>query len=246
MMKKAILFFFSALLFLAQVRGQAGKPGLEFTPLTGNLYVYTTYHLYEGEPVSSNSMYLVTGKGIILFDVPWDTTQRQPLLDSLYARHHQKPVLCIATHFHEDRTGALDFLNQHGVATWSSRLTYELCLQNHQQRAAHVFDKDTSFTVGGYTVRTFYPGEGHTRDNIVVWCAADQVLYGGCLIKSTEAEGLGYTGDANLADWPQTMRRLMKEFPHPKYVIPGHQSWADNRSIAHTLQLLKQAAKQKS
>ncbi|HTI07091.1 MAG TPA: BlaB/IND/MUS family subclass B1 metallo-beta-lactamase [Puia sp.] len=242
-MKKAIVPVLFSLLFLAQAKAQAGKHGLEITHLTGNLYVYTTYNLYAGNPTPSNSMYLVTGEGVVLFDVPWDTAQRQPLLDSLYARHHQKPVLCIATHFHGDRTGALDFLKQHGVATWSSRLTYELCRQNHMQEAAHVFDKDTSFTVGGYTVQTFYPGEGHTKDNIVIWCAADQVLYGGCLIKSTEDKTLGFLGDANLAAWPQTMRRLMQEFPHPKYVIPGHDGWADNQSPAHTLKLLEQRGK---
>jgi metallo-beta-lactamase class B len=242
-MKKAIVPMLFSLLFLAKARGQAGYPKLEINHLTGNLYVYTTHHLYKGEPTPSNSMYVVTPKGIILLDIPWDSTQRQPLLDSLYARHHQRPVLCIATHWHGDRTGALDFMKQHGVSTWSSRLTYQLCRQNHMQEAAHVFDKDTSFTVGGYTVRTFFPGEGHTNDNIVIWCGADQVLYGGCLIKSTDDATLGYLGDANLAAWPQTMRRLMGEFPHPKYVIPGHDGWVDKESIAHTLKLLEQQGK---
>jgi hypothetical protein len=45
---------------------------------------------------------------------------------TIQRRHHQPVVLCIDTHFHADWTAVLEFL----------------------------FDKDTTFSVGGYTLQT--------------------------------------------------------------------------------------------
>jgi metallo-beta-lactamase class B len=216
-------------------------PNLAINHLTGNLYVYTTWQAQGGARFPSNSMYLVTDRGVALIDGPWDSTQCQPLLDSIYRRHHQKVVLCIATHFHEDRTRALDFLRERGIATYSSAGTYALCLKNHKPLAEHIFTRDTVFHVGNASFSTFYPGEGHSRDNIVVWFPADKVLYGGCFVKSTEADGLGNVADANVAEWPHSVRRLMDKYPHPAFVVPGHQGWSDRGSLQHTMDLLRAA-----
>jgi metallo-beta-lactamase class B len=215
-------------------------PPLTITHLTGDLYVYTTWHTLSDGPYPSNSMYLVTPKGAVLFDTPWDSTQFQPLLDSIYARHRQRVVLCISTHFHEDRTAGLAFLQQQGIPTWSSAMTLEFCRQRHENQAAYTFIQDTTFTVGGYSFRTFYPGAGHTKDNIVIWLTKDKVLYGGCFIKSTEAPDLGNLADADVNEWAASIRRIDKAFPPPAYVIPGHLGWTDNQSLPHTLKLLQQ------
>src|SRR5438270_2185540 len=86
---------------------QVGK--LEIIHLTGDFYVYTTYQVLGGKPYPSNSMYVVTSKGVVLIDTPWDSTEFQPLLDSIEIRHHKKAVLCISTHYHSDRTAGLAF-----------------------------------------------------------------------------------------------------------------------------------------
>ncbi|HLA54920.1 MAG TPA: MBL fold metallo-hydrolase [Flavobacterium sp.] len=99
---------------------------LEIHQLAGDFYVYTTYHDYDGKPFPSNSMYLVTDDGVILFDTPWDEAQCQPLLDSIEKRHNKKVMLCLVTHFHDDRTAGLDFLKSKGIKTWSTKQTYEL------------------------------------------------------------------------------------------------------------------------
>jgi glyoxylase-like metal-dependent hydrolase (beta-lactamase superfamily II) len=88
---------------------------------------------------------------------------------------------------------------------------------------------------------TFYPGEGHTRDNIVVWFPARRVLFGGCVVKSIEAGGLGNVNDANLESWPATIGKVMARYPNAKYVIPGHQRWSGRDALRHTLALLAKA-----
>jgi len=78
----------------------------------------------------------------------------------------------------------------------------------------------------------------------VIWFDKDKILYGGCLVKSTESNGLGNIEDANIPAWSTTIVNVMDKFPKPKYVIPGHLGWADNKGLQHTLQLLRQYSRQ--
>jgi metallo-beta-lactamase class B len=164
------------------------------------------------------------------------------LLDSIKARHHQEVVLCISTHYHEDRTGALAFLKAKGIKTYSSLQTYELCKQKGMHQAAFYFTKDTVFNAGNHSFQTYYPGPGHTADNIVIWLAKEKILYGGCFVKSTEATDLGNLSDANVQQWPTSIHKTLNKFPDPAYVIPGHQGWANTQSLQYTLKLLRDHA----
>ena len=235
-MRKIVLFV-SVLLMAGLLHAQDVK--LKITHLTGDCYVYTTWKVMDGggAPYPSNSLYVVTTKGVVMIDTPWDTTQFQPLLDSIEARHHQKPVLCISTHFHADRTAGLDFLKQHGVATWSSAMTKQFCIERNEKQAANTFTKDTTFKIGNHTFSTFYPGEGHTKDNILVWFGKEKVLYGGCFIKSTETDNLGNIADANVKAWPASCQKALQRFKDAVYVIPGHMGWESNQGLQHTLKL---------
>ena len=235
-----LLVTFQGCLF-AQVKGK----GLEIAHLTDNFFVYTTYHQLSEGPYPSNSMYLVTDKGIVMFDTPWDSTQFQPFMDSVEQRYHKPVILCIATHFHADRTAGLEFLRGKGVATYTSKLTYDLCKQRGEKQAQYFFVNDTTFRVGGYTLRTYYGGPGHTTDNIVIWVEKYNILYGGCLIKSSENNSIGFVDDANLAEWPNTIKKVMQQFPQPDYIIPGHLAWTGKGAMKQTLKLLSEYRKSK-
>lgn len=225
------------------LQGQSVKPSLLITHLTGNFYIYTTYQVSDGSPYPANGLYLVTDDGVVLIDTPWDPATYQPLLDSIQVRHHKKVVLCLSTHFHDDRTGGLPYFQQKGIATWSSALTLELCREHHENQAAYTFSHDTTFRVGKYVFQTYYPGEGHTKDNIVIWFPADKVLYGGCLVKSMDAGTLGNLADANTQAWPLSIKRVIERYPKPAYIIPGHLGWTDTRVLEHTLDLLNKYQK---
>jgi metallo-beta-lactamase class B len=223
--------------------GQAQNPSLKITHLTGNFYVFTTYRTFKDKPMSSNGLYFLTDKGAVMIDTPWDTTQFQPLLDSIELKHMKKVVLCIATHSHEDRTGGLQFLKQKGVRTYTTKQTDDICKERGEKRPEFYFTKDTAFKVGKYSFQTFYGGEGHTKDNIVIWFSKDKILYAGCVIKSTEATDLGYVRESNLATWPITLTNIKQKFPNYKFIIPGHQDWTSIKSFDHTLDLLRQSEK---
>jgi metallo-beta-lactamase class B len=219
--------------------GQSVKPKLIISPLAENFYVFTTYNMYKGNSVSANGMYLVTDSGVVMFDSPWDTTQFQPLIDSIKIKHQKAVVICIATHSHKDKTAGLEFLREVGVKTFTTRQTDAISKITGEKRAEFLMDKDTIFTVGQYTFQTYYPGPGHTPDNIVIWFNKEKVLYGGCLVKSVEATDLGNMADGNLKEYPATIKNLQAKFLNPNYIITGHQSWNNNTSLDHTLQLIK-------
>lgn len=212
---------------------------LDIQHLSGNLFVYTTYKNLDDSPFPSNSMYLITDSGAVLFDTPWDTTQFQPIIDSIKVKHGKKVILCLVTHSHDDRTAGLDYYKSLGIKTYSSKQTLETCIEKNEPQSEFYFVNDTTFIVGEAVFSTFYPGEGHSTDNIVIWFPADKVLYAGCLVKSAESKGLGNLEDANLADWPQTLDNLLKKYPDPNFVIPGHQGWSNSGSVKHTVKLLK-------
>lgn len=239
-------YVFSAICYLFLASPALFAQGLEIRPLTGDFYIYTTYRAYNGNLVPSNGMYVLTSEGAILLDTPWDTTQVVPLLDSIRAKHNQRVIFSVSTHSHADRTAGLEILARQGVRTYSSLQTFELCAIQHEKQATHYFKSDTTFTLGQHTFSTFYPGKGHAPDNIVIWFDQQKILYGGCFVKSTEAVDLGYTGDADLNAWQQSVQKTISKFKKPHFVIPGHQGWANRRSLQHTLQLIRKGLKEKS
>lgn len=226
-------------LILSPLFAQTAKPKLHIKHLTGDLYTYITYHWMNNQWVSANALYIVTNKGVVMMDTPWDASEYQPMLDSIQKRHHQKVVLCIGTHYHDDRSGGFDFMRKKGIQTWSSAKTKEYAKKYGVKQAQYTFKNDTTFTIGGHSFQTVYAGEGHTKDNIAIWFPQEKVLYGGCLVKSAEAKNLGYIDEANLAAWPVTIKALQKKFAGARYVIPGHDGGTGKDALTHTLDLLK-------
>lgn len=228
------------LLSLDNSYSQVKNKGLDISHLTGDFYIYTTYGSYRSSPVPSNSMYLVTPAGVVLFDTPWDSTQFQPLLDSIKARHQKEVTMCISTHFHADRTAGLEYYKSRGIKTYTTTRTDELSKINNEKRAEFLIYSDSSFTIGGHTFQTYFGGQGHSPDNIVIWFENEKILYGGCLVKSVEAGDLGNLSDANVKEWAFTIENIQRRFNNPEYIIPGHLDWNSKNALIHTLKLIKQ------
>jgi len=227
------------LISLLNSQAQNRELKLKITPLTGDFYIYTTYNTYENSQVPANGMYLVTDAGVVLFDTPWDTTQFQPLLDSIQLKHNKKVSVCIATHWHSDKTAGLEYYRQQGIRTYTTKLTDELSRKNNKPRAEFLMSRDTVFQAGRYRFATYYPGEGHTSDNIVIWFSQEKILYGGCLIKGVSDENLGYLGDANSAAYASTLKNVRKRCRKPAYIIIAHNDWTNKNSLKHSLKMAK-------
>lgn len=245
-MVKTIILTIAITFSLTPVFGQAEKAKLKITPLTGDFYIYTTYNTYQESQVPANGMYLVTNDGVVMFDTPWDTTQFQPLLDSIMIKHNKPVVLCIATHWHNDKTAGLEYYRQQGIKTYTTVLTDVFSKKNNHKRAEFLMKNDTVFNVGQYAFETYYPGEGHTADNIVIWFKKEKILYGGCLIKGADDENLGYLGDANVTAYATTLKNVQKKCRKPKYIIIAHSDWKNTNSLKHSIMMAKELRKKSS
>jgi len=103
--------------------------------------------------------------------------------------------------------------------------------------------KDTVFNAGQYSFETYYPGQGHTADNIVIWFNKEKILYAGCLIKGVDAENLGYVGDGNVTEYESTLKRVQAKFRTPKFIIISHSDWNNINSLQNSIMLAKELRK---
>lgn len=241
---RAFLLISAFILSFSRLFGQAENAQLNITPLTGDFYIYTTYNTYQENQVPANGMYLVTNNGVVMFDTPWDTTQFQPLLDSIQLKHNKSVVLCFATHWHSDKTAGLEYYRQLGIKTYTTALTDALSKKNNKKRAEFLMTRDTVFQVGQYAFETYYPGQGHTEDNIVIWFKKEKILYGGCLIKGADAENLGYLDDGNVTAYAATLKNVEKKCRNPKFIIVAHSDWRDLNSLKHSIAMAKKLKKE--
>ncbi|MDQ0782067.1 IND family subclass B1 metallo-beta-lactamase [Chryseobacterium sp. W4I1] len=230
----AVLFMFLINLFNAQVRDFVIEP-----PLSSNLYLYKTFGVFGGKEYSTNALYLITKKGVVLFDVPWQKSQYQSLMDTIKKRHNLPVIAVFATHSHADRAGDLSFYNNKGISTYATAKTNELLKKEGKATSSKIIKTGKKYKIGGEEFVVDFLGEGHTADNVVVWFPKYNVLDGGCLVKSSSATDLGYTGEANVKQWPVTMKNLQAKYPSNAKVIPGHDEWKGNDHVKHTLELLQ-------
>lgn len=121
-----LLKIFSSIFFiigLGSIQSTQNSKGISITPLTKNMYVFTTYKNYQGTPYPSNGLYVVTDSGVLVIDTPWDTAQFQPLLDSIKVRHNKEVRIVVSTHFHDDRTAGLNYYRSKGIQTYTTLKT---------------------------------------------------------------------------------------------------------------------------
>lgn len=235
-----IIIIVLSLTFCISACAQNENAKLKISPLTGDFYIYTTYNTYNQYLVPANGMYLVTNNGVVMFDTPWDTTQFQPLLDSIKLKHNKNVIMAFATHWHSDKTAGLEYYRQKGIKTYTTKLTDELSKKNKQKRAEFLLKNDTSFTVGDYTFETYFPGEGHTVDNIIIWFKKEKILFGGCLIKGASDQNLGYLGDGNTHEYATTLKRVQKKCSNPNHIIVAHSDWKNLNSLTHSIEMAKE------
>ena len=240
---------FLSLLILASllsslVRAQPmQKPKLVVTPLNDQVLVHTTYGIYQHNAIPSNGLIIKTNDGIVLVDTGWDTVDNtdntRQLLQWVTDSLHQPVRLCIVTHAHDDRVGGIAELKKAGIRVVSTPLTAQKTVKEGYQSPDGVLPNDTTFTIGQTSIRCYFPGEGHTSDNIVVWLPNQQILHGGCFVKSVAATSLGNLADANLSEWANSIRRVKSRFGTARIVVPGHDEWTGIKALEHTLTLLE-------
>lgn len=220
------------LIFSGIVFAEESLPELEIQKIEEGIYLHTSYDKYEGWGlVASNGLVFVDNKNAYIIDTPVSTNDTEALVKWIKAQGF-KTKASISTHFHDDSTAGIAFLNSKSIPTYVSKMTNELLKKKGAEQATHSFDKNPFWLVKN-KIEVFYPGAGHTRDNVVVWIADKKILFGGCFVKP---EGLGNLGDAVVEDWPASAEKLIARYSTAKRVVPGHGTMGDASLLEKTRQ----------
>ncbi|HYF81558.1 MAG TPA: subclass B1 metallo-beta-lactamase [Clostridia bacterium] len=211
---------------------------VELTKVKNNIWVHTTYADYNGNRTSSNGLVIDTSGGLVLIDTPWNNEQTKELIKLTKSKFNKDISLALITHAHDDRIGGISALLENRIDVRSTSLTAQLAEKNGFKKPAPLLDSDPSIKVGDVSFEVFYPGEGHSSDNIVVWIPQYKVIFGGCLIKAMDSKGLGSTTDVNIEQWPISVKKILEKYPDADVVIPGHGKWGGIELLKHTLELL--------
>ncbi|MFZ5354544.1 MAG: subclass B1 metallo-beta-lactamase [Bacillota bacterium] len=211
----------------------------ELHKVKDNIWVHTTYRNYKGARTPSNGLVVITSEGLVLIDTPWNNGQTKMLLKLAESKFKKKFIMAIITHAHDDRIGGIDTLLENNIDVRSTKLTAAYAEKYGFKKPSALLDSKPEVKVGDLKIETYYPGEGHSADNIVVWLPQSRLLFGGCIIKSMESDNLGSISDANLEQWPISVEKLSDKYKEAEIIVPGHGKWGGSELIEHTLKLLK-------
>ena len=219
-------------------------------------------------PWSANSLLVkITSLDFLLVDTPWENSGTRALVEWLRNTYGNINLFVINTHFHRDNLGGNEYLLDQNIPIYGSDLTVSLLnkrrtelierthknLKNSEYKKYYEAYKKTRLkppdnifkieeglvlNIRNEQIELFYPGSGHTQDNIVVYFPSRKLLFGGCMIKSLESN-LGKNSDADFDAWPDSLEELRKKYHESRLVVPGHGECGNMELISHTIELLK-------
>ncbi|MEO0338586.1 MAG: subclass B1 metallo-beta-lactamase [Bacteroidota bacterium] len=207
---------------------------LKIKPISKNTYLHVSYlHAKSFGRVPCNGLVYINNGEAIIFDAPVKTKAAEQLLNWIEEEQHAKVKAIIPTHFHVDCLGSLDYFHKKGIPSFANAMTIELA-DKDMPIPQNGFKNNKEISIGDEKVILTYPGEGHTKDNIVGFIPSERVLFGGCLIKSLNAPK-GNLADANEEHWSNTVKNVKERFPEAKIIIPGHGSYGDRSLLDYTI-----------
>jgi len=195
---------------------------VSFTQLSEHCWAYTA----EGDP---NTGVIVGDDGVMIIDATATPVMARDVIDRVRSVTDRPIKYVTLTHYHAVRVlGASGYRDEGLEQVIASRDTYDLIVERGQQdmdseigRFPRLFQSvesipgltwptltfkgEMALWLGGLEVRIMQPGRGHTKGDTVVWVPGEGVLYSGDLV---ECDAACYTGDAYLADWPQTLDKI--------------------------------------
>lgn len=197
----------------------------------------------DNEGHTSNAGFVVTAKGVVVYDALGTPVLGYRLLQAIRAVTDKPVTLVVAGHYHADHIYGLQAFREHTDAElWAQRLS-SLYLQSAdadrrlaQRREAlfpwvdentyvvspdRTFDDRQRFDMGDTAIELIHAGPGHAADDTLMVVTRHGVVFSGDLVFSGRLPFLG--GDeVDTRRWLDGLRYLESLEPAPRFVIPGH------------------------
>lgn len=213
---------------------------IELIKLSDDVYLHRSYFQTTNfGKVGANGLILIEDEKGLLIDTPWNNEQTEILYNWVRDSLNTQIESIIATHWHDDCIGGLNFLKSKGVKSYANQMTIDIARSKNLPISQQGFSDSLYIQFEGLPVNCFYFGAGHSSDNILVFLPTENILFGGCCIKDMSANDLGNLEDADTEMWPHTIEKIKNRFPNVLMIIPGHGEVGGKELIQHTANLLK-------
>lgn len=245
-MKKCIYSFFvlTLILGLNSCKGREKlmkyeSDLLRIEQISEHTYLHISYLETESfGKVECNGLVIIDDREAIVLDTPVDDKTSTELIEWIEKKMKSKVKAVIASHFHLDCLGGLGAFHKEEIESYANGMTIAMVEGGSEPVPMKILGQNSKMKAGKQEVSFFYPGEGHTKDNIVVYASGDKVLFGGCLVKSNGA-GKGNLADANVDQWSNTVTIVKSNFPEVKVVVPGHGTTGGIELLDYTIDLFE-------
>ncbi len=213
---------------------------LKIKPISDRVFLHVTYlETNDFGKVACNGMIYFSEKEAFVFDTPTNDEVSNELIGWI-EEQNKRIVGIVATHYHNDCVGGLKAFHDKDIKSYASNKTIAFITQDSDLAVPkNSFENEIELKVGSESVFLKFFGEGHTVDNIVGHIPSEKTLFGGCLVKSVNANK-GYLGDANTAEWSSTVEQIKKDISDLKVVVPGHGEHGGTELLDYTIRLFKE------
>lgn len=188
--------------------------------------------------VTCNGMLYIEGKEAAIVDTPSDLPQTEILLSWLNEQQVQVTSVTV-NHFHADCLAGLKAFHSRNIPSYGNLQTQRLAIADSILAPLYTFTDSLRLKVGAGEIVSRFPGQAHTIDNTVTYVPSEQVLFGGCMMKSLKS-GKGNLEDANVEQWSETVEQVLLLFPEMKHVIPGHGLHGGTALLDYTIEMFKE------
>lgn len=219
-------------------------PAIELRALTDTVWLHTSYYTYPGGTrFPSNGLLVREGEALTLIDTAWGELATVALLEVIEQQVGLPVTGAVITHSHGDRIAGADVLESRGIAVQAHPLTRRLAIRSGVAVPDGVLEgiERPGAAVRHGALEIYYPGAGHSADNIVVWLAEQRVLFGGCAVRAAASATAGNTADADLDGWLSALANIAVRYGSAVQVIPGHGEPGGPELLEHTATLVRAA-----
>ncbi len=213
---------------------------LEVERMTDRVWRHISYEDLESFGRSpANGLVVIGGGEAVLVDTPWNDRQTSILFDWVSAELGSRITAVVPTHSHPDNLGGLGEAHRRGAVSVAYERTVALARESGRVVPQVSVGASHHMQVDSLRIELQFLGGGHTADNIVVWIPEENILFGGCLVRSTTTQTLGWTEEADMQNWSETVGHLLEQYgSHDPVAVPGHGPPGGMEILEHTLDLL--------
>jgi len=212
---------------------------LSINQISEHVYQHVSYlNTQEFGKVPCNGMVVADKNEAIVFDTPIDDKSSFELIDWITKSIKCRIIAVVPTHYHVDNLGGLDEFHKQKVASYAYNKTIQAAKKNGSPVPQHGFDGYMELKIGNEKVYIEFLGEGHTGDNVIGYFPLEDFMFGGCLVKEIGA-GKGNLKEANVKEWPETVKKVKRKYPKIKKIIPGHGKSGGIELLDYTINLFE-------